>query len=377
MELYSRHRLADAIPHFTAARTIDTGFVQAWLFEALMLSNVGRFAEADSLLSTVDARRDELSPHDRHWLDYRKALMAGRRDEALRAIREAARLAPVSRASYSLAVEAMEGGRLDEALESLGHLEPHRGVMQGFVPYLATVATVNHLLAAHGDEAEALRRMRALYPHDAWVAVLEAARFAAVGQPALATERARQMEGGVDARWTPMAVARYVADELLAHEQPAAAHAVLARSLAWWESQPREIIAPLPLQMERIEVLRRLERFADADTALARLVGLYPNDIRLRTLIGVVAAARGERARSDAASEWLAERPGDYLFGLSDFGRARIAAVVGNRRSALALLRDARSAGRPLGLTFHQEPDLSSLRGDPEFEALAAPWTRR
>ncbi|HJU69650.1 MAG TPA: protein kinase, partial [Gemmatimonadaceae bacterium] len=110
MELYSLHRPADALRHFRAARELDTGFVQAWLFEALMMSNVGRFAEADSLLDGVDARRDELSPHDRHWLDYRRALLAGRREEALRAIRDAAQLAPGSRASYNLAVEAMEAG---------------------------------------------------------------------------------------------------------------------------------------------------------------------------------------------------------------------------------------------------------------------------
>lgn len=377
MELYSLHRPAEAVPHFKAARELDSGFVQAWLFEALMLSNVARFAEADSILDAVDARRDELSPHDRHWLDYRRALLAGRRDEALRAIRDAARLAPVSRASYNLAVEAMEGGRLEEALESLGRLEADRGAMQGFVPYLATVATINHLLARHDDESDALRRMRELYPNDAWVSILEAAHLAAVARPDQAVERIGDVEAGSDPRWNAMVAARYVGDELQVHGQTEAARDVLARSLVWWASQPRHTTDAMAYQIERIEVLRRLGRLREADTAVTRLLGLYPNDIRIRTLAGVIAAARHDTAGSQAASDWLANRHERYLFGLPDFGRARIAAVAGDRRAAIALLRSARSAGRPLGVGFHQEPDLASLRGDTAFQALATPWVRR
>ncbi|HJU66750.1 MAG TPA: hypothetical protein VJ650_00785, partial [Gemmatimonadaceae bacterium] len=314
---------------------------------------------------------------DRHWLDYRRALLAGRREEALRAIRDAAQLAPGSRASYNLAVEAMEAGRLEEALESLGRLEADRGAMQGFVPYLATVATVNHLLARHDEEANALRRMRALYPNDAWVPVLEAAHLAAVGRPEQAVERARSIESGADPRWNAMVVARYVGDELQVHGHTEAAREVLARSLVWLGSQPRQVTDALPYQIERIEVLRRLGRLPDADTAITRLVALHSNDIRVRTLAGVVAAARNDTARSNDASTWLANRHDPYLFGLPDFGRARIAALAGDRDGAIAFLRSARSAGRPLGVGFHQEPDLSSLRSDTAFQSLAMPWRRR
>jgi tetratricopeptide (TPR) repeat protein len=377
LEQYSLNRSADAIPHFRAAHELDTGFVQARLFEALMLSNVGRWGEADSLLRLVEVRRDELSRHDQYWLDYRRMLLAGRRDEALRFIREAARLAPQSRASYNLAVEAMEAGRLQEALASLARLQPDRGVMRGFVPYLATVATLHHLLSRHDEEAKALARMRELYPEEAWVVVLEAGRLAAVAQPKEAAEFVRRLERTNDARWSAIAAARYVADELRVHGQPQAARTVLAQSLTWWESQPSRVTDSFAVETERIEVLRRLGRFSDANAALERLLAQQPDNTTLRTLAGVLAVLRRDTAAKNAADVWLANRQDRYLFGLPDLGRARIAAVAGDRARAITLLQSARSAGRPLGIGLHQEPDFASLRGSPAFDALVSPWQRR
>ena len=377
LEQYSLNRSAEAIPHFRAAHKLDTGFVQAQLFEALMLSNIGRWGDADSLLRLVEIRRDQLSAHDQYWLDYRRMLIAGRRDEALRFIREAARLAPQSRASYNLAVEAMEAGRLEEALASLTRLQPDRGVMRGFVPYLATVATVHHLLSEHGEEAKTLARMRELYPEEAWVIVLEAGRLAAIAKPKEAEELVRQLEKRTDARWSAIAAARYVADELQVHGYPQAAQTVLARALVWWESQPLSLKTSLPIETERIAVLRRLDRFSDAQAALDRLLVQQPDNVSLRTLAGVLAVFRRDTVVKNAADQWLAKHQDRYLFGLPDLGRARIAAVAGDRTRAITLLQSARSAGRPVGIGLHQEPDFASLRGFPAFEALVSPWQRQ
>jgi predicted Zn-dependent protease len=271
----------------------------------------------------------------------------------------------------------MEAGRLEEALTSLERLQPDRGVMRGFVPYLATVATLHHLLSRHDEEAKALARMRALYPQEAWVTVLEAGRLAAVAQPKDAAERVKQLERTTDARWSAIAAARYVADELRVHGHPDVARTVLAQSLTWWDSQPSRVTGSFTVEVARIEVLRRLGRFSDANAALERLLLQQPNNITLRTLGGVLAVSRRDTAGTNAANVWLANRVDRYLFGLPDLGRARIAAVAGDRAQAMALLQTARSAGRPLGIGLHQEPDFASLRGSPAFEALVSPWQRR
>ena len=65
--------------------------------------------------------------------------------------------------------------------------------------------------------------------------------------------------------------------------------------------------------------------------------------------------------------------PRQYSFGVPSVWEARIAAVRGQRDSAVALLRKAFQEGREYDLWLHRDLELESLRGYPPFEALAKP----
>ena len=115
LEQYLVRDYRQAIAFFQVARDADSTFVAATIYEALSHSNLGEFAAEDSLLSSLVRADARLTPFERRWLEYRRALLAGNRPAALLAMRSAAAEAPGSKAVYNLGVEAMEGRRLADA----------------------------------------------------------------------------------------------------------------------------------------------------------------------------------------------------------------------------------------------------------------------
>lgn len=376
LDAYSQTRWTDAQRHFEAARRADTLFVQAHLYEAIALSNLGLYPAADTLLHQANRRRAFLSDYDRDWLDYRIAFLEGRPADALRAIRRAADRAPLSKASYNLAVEAMEQGQLGEALAALARLEANRGPMYGFLPYQAAVAVVQHLLGQHRAELKTIREMLELYPDQAWPRSLEILALAGMGRGGAVLARLEEyaLDFGAGQSPSTLAVARRAADELRVHGEARAARAVLEWAVAWSERLPRGAVGGTLPEREQVEILRRLGRWTEARVAIRVLRASEPADIELLVLDAVLATASGDMSRHRALRDSVARVEGPYLFGLPQYGLARIAAVAGERDAALVQLRAAIAAGWPLGAALHREFDFATLLEDPEFERLAAPW---
>jgi hypothetical protein len=96
-------------------------------------------------------------------------------------------------------------------------------------------------------------------------------------------------------------------------------------------------------------------------------------------MLGVIAARTGDRAAAQRISSELEARKLDVLFmPLSSYWRARIAAALGDERTAIALLRRAVAEGYlPLpsvaGGFLHAEPDLRLLLSNPEVRELVRP----
>ena len=62
-----------------------------------------------------------------------------------------------------------------------------------------------------------------------------------------------------------------------------------------------------------------------------------------------------------------------YLHGDPSHARARIAAALGDRQQAVALLQRAFAEGRPFDMDVHQNMDFESLRDYPPFPDLLKP----
>ena len=112
-------------------------------------------------------------------------------------------------------------------------------------------------------------------------------------------------------------------------------------------------------------------RWEEAQGLIEKLEESLPDDIDCRGLIGVIAARRDDR---DLALRIMGElrnedRPhmrGDHLNWC-----ARVAALLGERKQAVELLREAIGQGQILLL--HTIVEYESLRGYPPFEEVVRP----
>jgi TolB-like protein/tetratricopeptide (TPR) repeat protein len=379
IDRYARHDIRAAAERFDAARALEPGYTQAVLFAALMHGNLGDYARESELLDLLDDRSAELSPPDRRWIEFRRMLHSGDRGATLAAVRRAAAASPTGKVVYNHAAEAMENGRLDEAVEALGRLEPGRAAMRDFVGHVALVGVVAHLLGDARREGQAAAHARDLHPDHFWRARIEINRHAARGRgaDALRIAEAEMAHGGAGQRDAPLLVARYAADELRVHGDTASARLMLEAGLRWWRDAPagaRESVATRALH---VELLRRAGDVAAARAALDALLTEAPDDVELRTLDGVLAAALGDDAGAATALAWLealAASDPPYTFGRAHYGIARVHATAGRIDDALTALRESVRRGRSLGMRMHQEPDLDPLRSDPRYRAIAEPW---
>jgi hypothetical protein len=127
------------------------------------------------------------------------------------------------------------------------------------------------------------------------------------------------------------------------------------------------------------ETLYYLGRWEDARRIFDTLVRDDADDIALIGWSGLTAARLKDTVAADSARRRLATRDAPYGFGRSSYWQSRIAAVLGDREAAVALLREAlrlgfrgpRSTGYPI--VVHREPDFATLRGFPPFDELMRP----
>lgn len=374
MESYVGNRYEEALPRFYRAFELDSTFIGALFFASLNHSNLGDYAKADSLLKKVEPFASRLSAFDRHWLGFRQALMAGDRAAALRSIRLAARTAPASKAVYNLAIEALENGFLGEAQSALEQLVPERGPMRGWIPYWDVRTSILHMRGNHRGELDLARTARRFYPSHQLAAWMEVRALAALGQITEANRRLREMGFATqdpDA-WSP-SVMREGAEELNAHGQAGAARTINQRLVRWFDERPPAEARKPGHRFGRALTLYALGQYQQARVIADSLAIEYPEDVDYLGLSGLAAARAGDHAKTAQVAERLRLISRPYLFGLNTQYRAFIAAVRGDRSTAVALLRQALAEGRPFDLWLHRHVDLETLRGYLPFEELRQP----
>ncbi|MFZ5788146.1 MAG: TPR end-of-group domain-containing protein [Acidobacteriota bacterium] len=89
--------------------------------------------------------------------------------------------------------------------------------------------------------------------------------------------------------------------------------------------------------------------------------------------LGTLAARRGDRVEALRISDALARIEAPFLFGRPAFGRACIAALLGERQRAVDHLRESIAQGNSYDASLHCDMDLESLRDYPPFVELLRP----
>jgi serine/threonine protein kinase/tetratricopeptide (TPR) repeat protein len=407
VDAYQRGDFVAAIAHLTRASTIDTSFHLAQLWSVQAYDNFvhGNLAvnasdavdtaamrpARDSLYAVLQAAREELGPLDRTLLDFLLALDHFDSKAALHYGRRLAELWP-DRYAFNVAVVALRQNRPREALDLLRRAEPEHGFVGGWGSYWTTLNLAEHELGLHQQELVDAERARPLIPDvDFWVA-FKLRALAALGR----TDEAMALAGGLDTlpggslnSWWPMLDWLTLANELNAHGQPAAAREAANRGVAWAKLRPAAEQEVSENRRMLCDLLYAGGEWDEARRACAAVVAKLNDDPDALMHLASLAARRGDRRAAERFAVRLgrakligwdgivfAPSPAAAAAQLAQLARAHVAALGGHRDEAIRLLQaeaDRWILWDPLLNLLDFDPDFTSLRGYPPFEALRRP----
>lgn len=361
---------------FLRAAGPDSGFVTPLLWAVFARDNAGDVAAADSLIQALGHRRD-LSTWERALLEYQAAHARADREETYRRARTLAQLSPGSEWLYALAIAAYDTRRYRDAIAALQRIDPDRGWIREFPSYWHLRIEARHSLGDHAAELADVQELRARFPADRDVPRMELVALAALGRSDELLGRVHTALATGDPRVTPWL--DWLAQELLAHGHARTAREVVQAGLAYFGAPPPSADERSWLAA-RARLLEMAGRWDAARSIWERLAARYPEHQEYRARLGVLAARRGDRAEADSIDAWLGGFGSSFGAGPFDVNggpliwRARIAAQLGERDRATALIRRALDGGMRHGyLLLHAVKDLDPLRGYPPFDALLRP----
>jgi len=378
IEDYLASKFHTAADRFYNAFEQDTTFVTALLMASIARSNEASYAAADSLLDVLAPNRARLTPIDREWFDYRRHLVGGERAAALASIRLIAAATPGTKATYNLAVEAMQNGALSEAKTAIESLSPDRGPMRGWAPYWDVRTRIRHLRGEHRAELRDAQTARERFPSRLYVMSGLVRALAALGRTSDIDQAFREASSlpPDPIGTTPADLAFEAGTELLAHGKPNDATAILERGLAWLTSAG--VVRPLNLEqrLTRAKLYYALGRWRAAADSAAVLARVATSRSDVLGLAGAAAARAGDTVSARQIAAAIQALPRAYDMGIASQNEARVRIALGQRDSALAALRRSAAEGHEFDIWVHRDIDFAPLRRDTTFQNAVRPRAR-
>ncbi|MCX6831838.1 MAG: serine/threonine-protein kinase [candidate division Zixibacteria bacterium] len=349
---------AGTIPYFKRAYALDTTFISPLLAACMAYSQTGQYAQMDSLVKILELRGAQLSPLQQLDLDKIRAELAGDLMGMLASMRAMVKLSSVRAIAYELGYIALIVNRPKETVESFKKVDPE----MPWVPFWAQLARAYHMLGEHEKELESAREGRRRFPTSPFPYYSELYALAAMER----MDELRELIGeqtNFRNFGTPAYVRRIAAEELRAHGHEDQAMTLLDEAIRWYESQSPEKLDSL--RGSYALTLNYARRWDKAKTIYEELAKKFPKDSAAgqyyESVLGIIAARQGDRTRAMEVSEWLKNLRVPYLFGENTYNRACIAAILGDKEQAVALLKESFLQGKAFGLGVHKDFDFESL----------------
>jgi tetratricopeptide (TPR) repeat protein/predicted Ser/Thr protein kinase len=367
-----------AVEHFERAAAIDTTFMAPRIYIYFSYWNRWMYAEADSVLQTIERRRTRLAPYEQRLTDYMAATMRGDDAEALRALRLLEGQAPDDGlVKYLIGYTALGLNRPRESVSAFEATE-FRQEDAGFYVRswgFSQRADALHLLEEYDEELEVVRQGLEAYPDIIWLRGYEARALIALGRLNEARALIDETLSQAGRFGTPVGVMRHAAGELRVHVGPEASIAVLERAIALeTEELEGESVADDPDGYFLLaNLLYEAERWPEARDIVRELAAERPDDLDVTGFLGTTAARLGHEEEARATLEELRSTDRPYLYGKNALWAADIASLLGDKELAVRLLRQAFAEGLADPMALHQDMDLESLHGYPPFEELRRP----
>ena len=345
-----------AAAQFIGAAALDSTFTMPLLYAAMTLGPV-----ADSILQDLDRRREQLAPLDRYLLDYWLAQRRSDYRAALGHIQRLVEIAPNSGYLGLAAGTALALHRPRQAIEFLSQGDPKSWFRAPWL-YWDQLSGAYHMLGDYRQELEEVHRGQSQQTtNPLFIKAQERRALAALG-------RTEQIEALLQEFHSPRRGYNManLAAELRAHGHESAATEMLHRAIEWYEGRSPEQKSGLLERFTLAAVFLRVGRLDEAQVLLEGLLEDDPSRYRAGTLarLGVVAARQGDHEEAYRISRLLEEEEGQVPSDVA-YGRAQIAAALGERERAMELLRQS---DRWPHVSWHEDPLLEPLWDYPPFK---------
>jgi tetratricopeptide (TPR) repeat protein len=367
VELFERQQYRDALTHFDRALAIDSTWTAALAMAAISWYNLGAYARSEALYVQVNQFRDRLTAFERRQSDW--VLLSGLGGDlqaGLRVTREMARADSASGA-YPAGLSASRNNRPREAMQALSAADTSEKWLGRWIPYWTVYAGATHAVGDYEAELAIARETRRRFPERLAALSLEARALIALGRvdeawDLLHEALAYQPPG------TPGRSLRAAALEFRAHGFDADAERALRQSVGWFQQH----MAP-SRRSGLAQSYYALGEWDAADSLYQTLFAESPEAYGYLGMLGTIAARRGDRDSALAVSHVLEETDAPYERGYVTAWRARIAAVLGDRDEAVALLLRSFEEGQPCCGWTHTDPDMRLLIGYAPYDRFVRP----
>jgi len=374
-EMFLESDWEEAIPLLERATALEPSFVLAEIMAAWAHHNLGRYAESAALCRKVDARRGGMTPFENAMLDALEAELRGEWAAAYRATRRWLELAPhLWSARWQNSFHALLVNRPREAVAGFLAVDPQDPGSRDWLGYWIYLLRARHMLGDHDREIEDARRASRQHPNELALLVLEVRALAALGRVGDVEALLRESSSLPSSLgYSPADVMVSAADELRAHGHAEAAQPAVARAVAWYRKRPAAEAAGIAHRRGLGNALYTAGRWDEARAVIEGLQKEFPDDVDYAGYLGAIAARQGRREESLRIADQLRDLDRPYLLGAHTYWRGRIAALLGEKDTALDLVREAIAQGYDCLASLHRDLDLESLRSYPRFRELLTP----
>jgi len=356
--------MREALEFMSRAVALDSTFPDPRFFLIMAHLNLGEMRAADSNATVLLQSAPRLTPYQRATLDWMVASIRGDRAGALRAARARGGV-------WDLAVEALYANRPHETIEIL------RGrdglALPEFYFKWHSLMEALHMVGDHASELREARRAAEVHPGQLLFLRDELQALAALGRVADVDETLDRRLPTSLPYWDLADLTLSAAAELRAHGHRDAGRRLAERLVERLDFQRHGEADAMPLRWQRAMARYAAERWDDARGLFDSLSAATPRDVNVRGYRGVLAARLGNREEARRISDELEGLADPYDHGRDVYWQACIAAQLGERDRAMALLREAYRRGRRFGILLHRDMDLEPLRGYAPFEEFLAP----
>jgi DNA-binding SARP family transcriptional activator/tetratricopeptide (TPR) repeat protein len=359
-----------ALVHFLQAAELDSTFHAARVEAAILHRLLGDCGRTEAIARELGAVRERLAPYDYHALDEQVAQCEGDWERAYRQARALVELRPGSAfLDYSLALQAMQLGRFGEAKALLGRHALGRGVAE-VGPNYALVSA--QLASVSGDRERGLNVIHWLRARDPGFGPAWAMEVTFLARAGRAEATGRFVDSMLATPLEPRAAIvnglRRAAASFSACGDTAVARRLSTNALAVLDGMPSARVGRQ--RLDRAQVLYELGRLGEAEASLREIVAGDSVNVDARGYLGLIAALRRDTAAARTTETWLEAARSPYVFTRTMY-RARIAALLGDRERALALLGPALDEqNRFLVPGVREYAEFAALRSDARFARL-------